>query len=151
VSTKTGSVTIDGVVLFRATYDPALRWNGWLGAPFFDRSEVARIAEWAKDDNTFEWDGEVLVHTEHHWRDEDPNHYEPEREGPDEHGRYCIGGFNWCWYETDPDVVPDAETVAVAREVVANINKHDTGTIGWAKGIIRRDRGIDPHANRKTN
>lgn len=112
MSTVTGNVTIDGMITVRATYDPALRWNGWVGAPAFDRAEVEHIAEWAKDDNTFTWDGEVLLHTEHHYRDEDPQGYEPERIEPDEDGRYCVGGFNWCWSEADdansPPVVGNA-------------------------------------------
>lgn len=99
MTTTTGNVTIDGVTVFRATYDPALRWNGWLGAPAFDRAEVERVIEWAKDDNTFAWDGDVLVHTENDYAADDPEGYEPERIEPDAEGRYSVGGFNWCWSE----------------------------------------------------
>lgn len=101
MSIKTGDVTIDGQALFPATYDPTDRWHGFLAAPAFDRATAERIFEWSKDNNTFEWDGDVLVHTVHTYKDDDG--YKPDRIEPDEHGRYTIGAYTWVWSEPDED------------------------------------------------
>lgn len=99
---KTADITIDDLTTFRATYDPAIRWNGWLGAPAFDRSEVERIIAWAEG-STFTWDGDVLIHSEDDYAAEDPEGYKPERIEPDENGRYTVGAFNWVWSELDEE------------------------------------------------
>lgn len=96
---KTGHVTTDGTQTFRAIYDETLRWNGWIAAPRFERSEVERMPAWAAEGHTFTWDGDVLLLGTNDYADE-PG-YAPERIEPNDDGTYCVGGFAWTWYEVD--------------------------------------------------
>lgn len=90
-----------------------VRWNGW-AVPWFDKAtaelvvadQAAMREQYGEDVGTLEWDGDVIVLTEYAG--------ESERIAPDPTGRYCIGGWNWCWFETDPNAAvltePAAET-----------------------------------------
>jgi hypothetical protein len=97
---KAGCVSTDGEQFFRAMYDPSVRWNGWIGCPWFDRAEAERIIPWASVGQSFTWDGDVLVMVTHDYADDPgyvPDRFEPD--GPD--GRYSIGAFAWTWYEDE--------------------------------------------------
>ncbi|GAA1616664.1 hypothetical protein GCM10009789_83360 [Kribbella sancticallisti] len=119
MTTTYGPVTQDGVEVFQAHYDPEKRWNGSL-VPSFDRAEAEKVAAHLMappdDDITrMEWDGDVLIYTQHH----DPS-IAPIRIEPDENNLYDIGNHCGHWSvpeadecETDEDQQERATPTAV--------------------------------------
>jgi hypothetical protein len=91
-----------------AVFMPGVRWNGWIGFPYFDAFTTVEILEFVSDpeaggddygyDWTFEDDG-TLVIEDRQYRAEDPEHFEPERIEPDEDGLYSLGAYGWVWSE----------------------------------------------------
>jgi hypothetical protein len=100
----------DGVVTYGegsypARWDPGCTWNGWLVPRF-----TLEVARQVLDDTAALDPGEVLEYTvedrdgvtvlvvsdlQYHPLDE------PEVLIPRADGLYPVGGFLWCWYETE--------------------------------------------------
>lgn len=87
-----------------AQYDWFDRWNGWL-CPAMDARSVVQVLNLFGDDPeygiTYDFEGDVLVLTEHQWRREAERAgktYEPERVSPDADGLYSLGAYGWCWW-----------------------------------------------------
>lgn len=101
-----GLVTLGGITTtVPAQYDTDVNWNGFL-CPWLDPHAVEvvlaslrRAYAAATDDTapTHEWDGDVLVLTEH---DGDGNGYTTRME-PDADGLYPLGAYGWVWQWVD--------------------------------------------------
>lgn len=87
-----------------ALADPTDRWNGWLGAPWFDRETAVRIA------NDVNPDGFVLITVDDEgiWKrdlgydlypDTSKGDLSPWRTDIDGIPRATIGAWEWCWSE----------------------------------------------------
>jgi hypothetical protein len=103
-------VSIDGSVgpgwdQFPAYVDRTQQWNGWL-VPHFSRPVAEMVVRWLnrcaeefpEGSCRAEWDGDAVLITDPIYEAEEPG-YVPDRVTPDRQGRYCIGGYSWCWTE----------------------------------------------------
>lgn len=89
------------------------RWNGFVAAPLFSRTETQRIIDWITADEDamtqIVWDGDAVVITR------DDFDYEPERieksvlDGID---RWSIGAYSWTWY-----AAPERDLALLKEEV----------------------------------
>ncbi len=85
------------------------RWNGWV-CPAFDRTNAQKLIDYnnkayadAPDggiSDTFEWDGDTLIWTDHDYPESEPDRIEPywADDGP----RWDIGSYGWTWYVVEP-------------------------------------------------
>lgn len=101
--------------IFRARWDPSVRWNGWL-CPYLERPEIQKLidynnlalAEGAEVD-AFEWDGHVLLQITHPSQryEGDPFIDRLEPIGIDGILHWTPGAFGWTWCETYPPLTQD--------------------------------------------
>lgn len=107
-----GPVCLDTLVTVMGQYNPRDRWNGWL-MPAIDAWSVEEVlSKFADDmDYGYEWewleDGSLKL-IERQWRDEDPEHFQPDILHPDEDGLYGLGAGSWTWSEDEQFYWSDA-------------------------------------------
>ncbi|MFH7324847.1 hypothetical protein [Aeromicrobium sp. JJY06] len=97
----TGPVCLDELVTVTATYDPDVRWNGFL-CPRMDREAVETVmaafreydGETDPEPPSHRWDGGALFVTEH-----DGDDQYTEILHPDDDGLYALGARAWVWSE----------------------------------------------------
>lgn len=89
-----------------AQFQPAHRWNGWIGFPYFDALTAVEILDFVNDGNDdyygtdwyFDAEGNLVLE-DRQFRTEYPEDFAPEVIAPDEDGLYSVGAYSWVWSE----------------------------------------------------
>jgi len=112
---KRTRVSIDGTPDFEADVElgkagEIIRWNGFVGNPWFSREEAQKVIDWVHETNgsptpvecsRFVWVDDLLVQVDWNGEPGDPPVFTAEVLHPDRLGRYCIGGWSWTWTEVE--------------------------------------------------